>query len=134
MSRILSIAALICCCATILLIMTSCLGRTTLQSEQVSPTGAYKADLSEADTGAAGGWMSSVRILEADPSLWTRWLGRDGETVLGGDLRSTQVTLWWQSATHLEIRCTGCEASKVQVQKNTWKDVTISYRMDRQEK
>lgn len=121
-----SVVGLIACYGAICL-MASCIGQTTLKTEQVSPAGKYKAELREGDTGAVGGWMSAVRLSEVSPSAWTRLLGREGDTVFGADLRSTHITFSWKNDTHLQIMCRGCDASKIQPQKDSWRDVTISY-------
>jgi hypothetical protein len=110
-------------------LMTSCLGQTTLQAEHVSPTGKYTAELSEGDTGAVGGWMSSIRISQVSPTLWSRLLGRERLTVFGGDFRSTGVTFEWTNDIHLHIMCNVCDAAKIEVQRTSWRDVTISYEL-----
>lgn len=126
--RLFSVVVLVACCNVICL-MTSCLGQITLKAEQASPTGKYKAELRESDTGALGGWTSSIRVSEVSPNFWTRLLRREGDTVFGGDLKSTHVSFTWKNDNHLQITCSGCDKSKILLQSNAWKDVTISYEM-----
>ena len=109
--------------------LTSCLGRTTVKAQAVSPGGQYRAELREGDTGAVGGWISAVRVSEVSPSLWTRLLGREGSAVFGADFRTTLINLTWKSDTNLQITCKACSASKIQLQKDAWRGVTISYDM-----
>jgi hypothetical protein len=126
-----SLLVLVACCGVICL-MTSCLGETTVKAELVSPTGEYVAELSEGDTGAVGGWMSAVRVSETDPSLWTRLVGREGNTVFGVDLRSSYVTFAWITKNNLRITCSKCDASRIRLQKSTWRSVMISYEVEPQ--
>lgn len=114
-------------CSSVILIMTSCLGHTTLKSEQPSPKGKYLAELSESDTGAVGGWMSAVRLSEVNPTTWDRMSRREAATVFGGDFRSGCVTLVWKTENQLNVAFSGCDASKIELQKRAWRDVTISY-------
>lgn len=115
--------------ACVICLMTSCLGRTTVKAQAVSHGGRYRAELREGDTGAVGGWISAVRVSEVNPSLWTRLLGREGSAVFGADFRSTRINLAWKSDTHLQITCYACSRSKIQLQRDEWKGVTISYDM-----
>ena len=107
--------------------MASCLGQDIVKVEELSPNGKYKADLIEGDTGAVGGWESAVLVSETSPSRWTRLLGHERETVFGLSLRSTHVTLAWTNDKQLGITCSGCAADKIELQRNAWKDVTVSY-------
>ena len=126
--RLVSVLAFLSCCGQICLI-TACLGKAAPKTAQISPTGKYRAELIEADTGAAGGWMSAVRVSEVSPSAWESLSGRGKETVFGADLRSTHIGFAWKDDRHLEIRCSECDASRITLQKNAWRDVTISYKI-----
>ncbi|MFY9980217.1 MAG: hypothetical protein WAK22_18465 [Candidatus Sulfotelmatobacter sp.] len=121
-------------CYGMIVSMTSCLGQTSIKAERVSPVGNYRAELSEGDTGAVGGWMSSLRVTEVKRGLWARLLGQDGTTVFGGDFKSAQITFEWKADNQLEIECSRCDPNGIQVQKNAWRDITISYRMDESSK
>jgi hypothetical protein len=107
--------------------MSSCLGSDRIVEEHQSPDGKYKAELGESDTGAVGGWMSSVRVSELHPSFISRSLRSDSNTVFGGDLRSTHIAFEWRTNTQLEIKCTGCDPSKIEVKKTAWKEISILY-------
>jgi hypothetical protein len=95
--------------------------------ERQSADGKYKAQLIEGDTGAVGGWMSAVRVSELHPSFMERVLRSDSSTVFGGDLRSTHVAFEWRTNTQLEIKCTGCDPSKIDPKKTAWKQLNILY-------
>jgi hypothetical protein len=123
MRSLLALIAVASCCG----VMTSCLGQSVVKAEQISPTGKYKAELTEGDTGAVGGWMSAVRISEVNPSTWHRLLGHEGATVFGVDLRSTHVAFSWRTDKHLEVICSGCDKGSIDLRKNNWGDVIVSY-------
>jgi len=114
---------LACCC----LVMTSCLGKTVIIAQQVSPTGKYRAELREGDTGAVGGWMCAIRVAEVNPDLWTRLLGREADTIFGTYLRHTRISFTWGKEDHLRIVCKGCRAADIQLRKDAWEGITISY-------
>jgi hypothetical protein len=110
--------------------MGSCLGRSTVHSDKLSPDGSYEAELIEGDTGAVGAWEFAARIREANPGTWSRLLGRDRNTVFGLSLRSTHITMKWTDDHHLTIVCTGCEPNQVEVRKAVWHDVTVDYEIN----
>jgi hypothetical protein len=114
----------------LLFAMTSCLGENRIIANQDSPGGKYVAELGEGDTGAVGGWMSSVQLYELSPSQWTRLFRRDRKTVFGGDFRSTHVTFRWKTEGELEITCNKCDRSKIDVQESGWKGIRVSYVMN----
>jgi hypothetical protein len=126
MRRFLSVLAL----ATLCMLMASCLGQDVVKLEKLSPNEKYKADLIEGDTGAVGGWESAVLVSQTSPSMWTRLLGHEHETVFGIPLRSTHVTFAWTNDEHLSVICTGCDVDKIELQRNAWKSVTISYEVN----
>lgn len=66
--RLRSIPALVACYSATFL-MTTCLVQTRLMREKVSPTGKYKADLSESETGAVGGWIQIGHDRETHPRV-----------------------------------------------------------------
>ena len=108
-------------------LVASCLGQTVVKVEKLSPNGQYKADLIEGDTGAVGGWESALLVSETSPSMWSRLLGHEREAIFGISLRSTHVTFVWTNDNHLGVTCSGCDADKIELQRNAWKDVTVSY-------
>lgn len=71
--------------------------------------------------------MSGIRLSEISPSKWDSLTGRARDTVFGVDLRSTHVSYAWKDDNHLQITCIECEASRITLQKKSWKDITISY-------
>jgi hypothetical protein len=113
--------------AVMVCLMTSCLGRATPKREQVSPNGKYRAELTEADIGAAGGWMSAIQLSEINPSILDSLFGRAKETVFGADVGSSHMDFSWRDDTHFQIRCAGCTANAITLQRTSWKDITISY-------
>jgi hypothetical protein len=123
MRRFLSVLALV----TLCMLMASCLGQDVVKLEKLSPNEKYKADLIEGDTGAVGGWESAVVVSQTSPGMWTRLLGHERETVFGVPLRSTHVTFSWTNDGQLGITCSGCDAAKIELQRNAWKDVKVSY-------
>ena len=120
-------SALLIACLLQVVMMTSCLGGVRLVEEHQSPDGKYKAELRESDTGAVGGWSSSVWVLELRPSSMARLLRSDSRSVFGGDIRSTHVAVQWRTNAQLEIKCTGCDPSKVALKETAWKDLSIVY-------
>ena len=68
-------------CAVAISSAVSCLGKNTVKADQLSPQGTYKAELIEGDTGAAGGWVSVVRVSKAKPTLAEEILGRGKVTI-----------------------------------------------------
>jgi hypothetical protein len=123
-------SALLIACVIQVVVMTSCLGSVRLVEEHQSPDGKYKAELRESDTGAVGGWSSCVRVSEMHPSAMAHLLRSDSDTVFGGDLRSTHVAFQWRTNIQLEIKCTGCDPSKIDLKKTTWKDLSIRYEFE----
>ncbi len=120
-----ALGLLVGCC--LILALSSCLGKTSLRAEAVSPTGKYRAELREGDTGAVGGWMSAIRISRAKPGVWARLLGREGDTVFGAYLRSTRISFVWEKEDRLRIVCAECQEADISLRKYAWEDVTISY-------
>jgi hypothetical protein len=115
--------------AALCILMASCLGQSVVKVEKRSPNGKYKADLIEGDTGAVGGWESAVLISQTNPSIWARLLGHKRETVFGISLRSTHVAFVWTNDSQLVVTCSGCDATKIELQRNAWKDVKVSYQI-----
>jgi hypothetical protein len=115
------------------LFLTACGGQNRLMSEQVSPTGTYKAELWEGDSGAVGTWMSAVKVSESNPSLWSRVLRRDEDTIFGVDARSTHIGVRWLSANELEITCGGCSSSQIRLQKPSWQEITVFYHLQQEQ-
>src|SRR5258708_34623718 len=127
MTRQLFSATVLLASCGVICVMSSCLGKTTLRAEQVSPTGSYRAELRDGDTGAVGDWMSAIRVSEVRPSVWARLLGREGDTIFGAYLRSTRISFAWKKEDCLQITCDGCGAADIQLRKDSWRGVTISY-------
>jgi hypothetical protein len=120
-------ALLLLACVVAISTTVSCLGKSAVKAEQVSPAGIYKAELIESDTGAVGGWVSIVRLSTLSPT-WTEKLLRPGkQTVFGVDVQSQYVSMMWRTDTHLEIVCHKCDPNKVEVQKTAWGNVVVSY-------
>jgi len=115
---------------SVLWLMTSCSGRSPTKAELVSPTGEYVAVLSEADHGGTGGWASVVRVEESFPSLWTRLLGREGDTVFEADLRSSVLRFDWTTKYDLIVMCSPCDEGRIRLHKTAWRAVTIAYEID----
>jgi len=51
----------------------------------------------------------------------------DGDTVFGGDFRSTHIAFEWKANSQLSIKCTGCDPGKIEVKKTAWKQISMLY-------
>jgi len=103
--------SLIVCISSLTMLMVSCLGESHLKAMQISPNGSYKAELTESDTGAVGGWISDIQVAQVNPSRWDRLRGHERATVFGVNLRSDHVTFLWKGNEELEITCRACDPS-----------------------
>jgi hypothetical protein len=127
MARRIQSALPVIACALAMTGAVSCLGKNTVKTDQLSPSGIYKAELIEGDTGAVGSWVSVVRVSKTKPSVAEQILGRGTGTIFGVDVQSQRVSMKWQSDTRLEIVCRQCSANQIEVQKTVWGDVFVSY-------
>ena len=114
-------------CLLLAIIMTACLGSDRIVDQQLSPDGRYKAQLVEGDTGAVGGWVSIVWVTDLHPILTARLLSSNRKTVLGVDMRAEHIKLQWKTAANLEVICTACDLTKVEVKENVWRGVDVTY-------
>ena len=94
-----------------------------------SPSGEYKAELIENDTGAPGPFISIVSISQVRPDLITRLLRHRRETVFGVELSAKHVSFQWSGINDLLANCGKCDASKILVRKPFWKDVRVTYKI-----
>jgi hypothetical protein len=130
MNRISKSPLLIVVCALQVVMMTGCLGQDRVIEERESPDRKHKAELVEGDTGAVGGWVSSVRLSDISPDFMARLFGSNKKTVFGVDVRSTHVTFRWETDGWLAVKCSSCDPSKIEVRESNWKGIEIAYEFE----